>query len=215
MDSWRHQFHVKKWKISELSSSYVECGGKDTPVGKHISNSTRFLLNSRNRFSPHNLSKIPALNNENRGAEKGINRSILFGHSMVITRGAKTFSTSLQNLTQPRLWWDSKMFKNFYCRHNYADMLNQSPNSDHWHCSHKTMSPIIHIIRWLLNLLDIHQNKTSFIFDCTIVDMKYISSTWWYLQDSKKTQAISSVCILLSWWLSWLRACFLQQSTNS
>jgi hypothetical protein len=48
---------MKKWKISELSSSYVECVGKDTPVGNHISNNTRFLLNSRNRFFPHNQSK--------------------------------------------------------------------------------------------------------------------------------------------------------------
>ncbi len=39
IDSWRYRFNVKEeLKISELSSSYVVCGGKDTPIGQHIFN---------------------------------------------------------------------------------------------------------------------------------------------------------------------------------
>ncbi len=52
IDSWRHRFHVKELKIIVVVICCV--GAKDTPVGQHISNNTWVLLNSRNRFSPHN-----------------------------------------------------------------------------------------------------------------------------------------------------------------
>ncbi len=85
IDSWRHRFHVKELKISELSSAYAVCEVRTHLFAQHISNKqtiwqlstgyeksilaskiyilwptrfhTLFLLNSRNCFSPHNPAK--------------------------------------------------------------------------------------------------------------------------------------------------------------